>query len=1039
MAKTKHNTGLTLSRNGEKFTAKWVIKAKDVTDQDIRWRRHNGTKWLSWHKKDLGKSTKEYSFKIEDSLKTTKVQVQTKTKAKDHKASDYSDSSYTYTVSAPPDPSLSVTNDASNKTTFKITSNASATSKAWVYKTYYRTRLGSGNWTAWAVASSSSIPYTDNNSNGLTRSMEIKNKGPAGESKVKSAHHYLGAPPIATWGSVSRTNRASYYQMTYSVGLKGSTLLVDKIVPQYYIGTPTSSIGVPNGVSWQDGTDFLYKNGTDKYVLSINTADLVEADECMWARVKTEHDGIPSYSGAYRVLIGAMTAPTCSITVGTISSSGFSVTVDVTDAGTDVPGAYQRVYLEKASAPGIANYIYIGSVPNGDTSVTFTSALDITSESGFGIHVQNVSADGKTMKSGFYTYKMTMPAAPTLNGVTPTTTAGKVHVDWTTNWSAATGAEIAWTDDRDNWTSNDEPETYEVKENATGWFITGLETGKVWYFRVRSVKTEDDQTNCSSWSEEVAIDLASAPAIPILYLSEESITEDGMVTAYWSYITTDGTGQIAAEVVEATNNNGVWTYSDTPLGSTTDAQHVDIYAADQSTWQDGATVYLALRTRSGSGGMSDYSTPVRLVIAGKPTASITATDLVGTNSMTQAFRGDGETTEYVCEYNLSSAPTVTVEGETVSVTYQGDTVTFGTAPADGDEISITYTTTDFNAMTDLPFNVTVATTNAETVSLAIERALDYPLLRPDEETTEGPEGETVYVETISAEATNSFSISLDDLIGRLDDGAKYRLVATATDEFGQEAEDSIDFVVKWAHQAEEPTATFITDADNYIARITPIAPSNFEAGDTCDIYRLSSDKPELIYQGATFGTEYVDPYPAFGVNSGYKLVTVTATGDYITPDNSFAELDTTLSDPPIYTQLDPKTIVIDFGGNSVELPYNITLGNSWSKDFQRTSYLGGSVVGDHNKAVLRDLSADTVLARDLDEATAVQMRALARYAGTCHVRTPEGSSFAADVQISEDRGYDTALISYSINIQKVDSVGFDGMTYADWLKGQETP
>jgi len=62
------------------------------------------------------------------------------------------------------------------------------------------------------------------------------------------------------------------------------------------------------------------------------------------------------------------------------------------------------------------------------------------------------------------------------------------------------------------------------------------------------------------------------------------------------------------------------------------------------------------------------------------------------------------------------------------------------------------------------------------------------------------------------------------------------------------------------------------------------------------------------------------------------------------------------------------------------------------------------------------------------------MRALARHAGLCHVRTPEGSSFTASVQVSEDRGYDSATIDYNLTIQVVDTVGFDGMTYAEWVQ-----
>ena len=174
----------------------------------------------------------------------------------------------------------------------------------------------------------------------------------------------------------------------------------------------------------------------------------------------------------------------------------------------------------------------------------------------------------------------------------------------------------------------------------------------------------------------------------------------------------------------------------------------------------------------------------------------------------------------------------------------------------------------------------------------------------------------------------------------------------------------------------------------------------------------------------------MDPFPAFGPDSGYKVVTVTAAGDYITEDNDFAEYDTT--EEGSYPQLDPGTLVLDFADDRAELPYNIAMSNAWTKGFERTVYLGGHVAGDHNKTVTRDLNATSVLVRGDRDGVAELMRELANYPGICHVRTPEGSSFAADVQVNEASSYDKASVDYQLQIQKVDTVGFDGMTYAEW-------
>ena len=968
---TPANTGLSIARNINTFTASWKIATKSVKSQGLRYRTYDGTNWTDWTTPTISTSATSYAFTLSSSIVAKQIQVQTQIMRKGYTISAWESSSAVFNVNVPPAPTLSVSNDTANRTTFSWSIETSDTDNAWYRSCYYRTKCSTtpdatGGWGAWTAYAGTSLSYTDSTS-GTTRIFQLKAMGPGGESVTRTERHYIGMAPLATWANgnpVTITTKGSYYEMVCKMKLSGSTYNVDSIVPQYCIGEPASDMSCPNGANFTDGIAYTYSNGQTDYALTLATGQIIDEDECLWVRIKTVHDSINSLSAPYRVLTGALKAPTATISPSTPTASGFSVSVNLTNTGTSVPGAYAQVFLEKRSKPGQENYILLGTLPNGTTQRTITSSIDLTSETGYAIHVRNVTADGHSMVSDYDSYSTSMPTAPTLNSVSNTAVAGKVYLTWTNSWSSATGTDIAWTDDPDNWMSNDEPDIYSISEQASGWYITGLETGKVWYFRVRSTLITDETETHTAWSNELKIDLSSAPAVPTLYLSEDCITDDGMVTAYWSFVTTDGTPQSSGEIVTATYSNNTWTYGN-PVAAVAEAQHMDIYAEKQG-WTNGQMVYLALRTRAGSGGVSDYSTPVKLTIAAKPTVAITNAGL--TSGQLRA----------------------------------------------------------------LPMSVTVTTSSAKTLSLAIERATSYPFRRPDGTETEGAIGETVYLRTIPAASSNSFSIALSNLMGRLDDGAYYNLVATVHDDYGQTATATTRFKVAWTHQAWVPSATFVSDQTDYFVTITPVSGTGYASGDTCDIYRVSADKPELIVEGATFGTAYVDPYPAFGVNSGYKLVTVTANGDYITSANMIADYDTTDDEESTYVQLDPGLLVIDFGGDRIELPYNISLGNSWAKDFKRTVYLGGHVAGDHNKAVTRDLTAGTLIARNLDEDTARQMRELANYPGICHVRTPEGSSFAADVQVSEDRNFDSATIDYSLTIQKVDTVGFDGLTKAQW-------
>ena len=110
--------------------------------------------------------------------------------------------------------------------------------------------------------------------------------------------------------------------------------------------------------------------------------------------------------------------------------------------------------------------------------------------------------------------------------------------------------------------------------------------------------------------------------------------------------------------------------------------------------------------------------------------------------------------------------------------------------------------------------------------------------------------------------------------------------------------------------------------------------------------------------------------------------------------------------------------------------------NGISKDFTQTKYLGGAIEGDWNPTVERTTSVRTRVAVKQDSELVEIMRRLAVYSGVCHVRTPDGSSFAANVDVSEDREEKmiNKIASFSLDITRVDATGFDGMTYAEWIK-----
>jgi hypothetical protein len=212
--------------------------------------------------------------------------------------------------------------------------------------------------------------------------------------------------------------------------------------------------------------------------------------------------------------------------------------------------------------------------------------------------------------------------------------------------------------------------------------------------------------------------------------------------------------------------------------------------------------------------------------------------------------------------------------------------------------------------------------------------------------------------------------------------------------------------------------------------ITPIPPNGTAEGDTFDIYRLSADKPELVVEGGEWGTTYVDPYPAIRELGGHRVVFKTKNGDYITEDNNLAWINLA-KDEDDY--IDRDCSIIDFEGAELIVRLNMSVSDEYEKQFTETRYKGGSVVGDWNKGISRKGAVKAVaLAEDLD--TVLTLRELARYEGVCHVRTPNGTSYAADVQVDLDQSFEDVekAVSFNLTITRVDGQELDGMTLEEW-------
>lgn len=842
------------------------------------------------------------------------------------------------------------------------------------------------------ITEDTSILYKNGNS--YTRWFRVRSRGPRGvytsdgsNGWVYKKHVYaLSHQADVTGTSASETEEGGFQCVVdWTVGQSGGQNPIDKTTAQYTITIPDEGLTCPIGVSWNDANISRDTADGDAAVFGID--DQLGKDQCLFIRVNTQHDSNITYGKPQLSYVGFLKDPS------ELSVSTDNVTHKATITATNNSSVEDSILIVRY-VPSSGDPIDVGVIPHGSTSVTVQCPnWDDQEAIAFDVYAIVGTAVKQTRADGVDSYSVTVgmrsqntiseggavPVAP--KNVSVSRVEGKsdtVRVDWDWPWSEAGSAEISWSDHDDAWESTDEPESFLISNlHASHWNISGLETGKTWYVRVRLIAGNMDTSEgvtYGPWSDvsQGTIDLSSAPNKPVLILSNSIIPEDGSTIASWVYTTTDNTAQAYAEV--AIVENGGYT----SIAHALTAQHVTIPAQSENYTLSTGNIYnLVCRVKSASGKLSEWSDIVSLTVAKPISCEIVQTSLVSQHI--ESMRG----VDTLTEMPLS-----------IKVTGAGD---------------------------------------GGITTIVVERAEDYLMIRPDETNFNGNKGEMVLQTSPPLVGINQVSFTTDDLIGPMDDGAVYNIVATVQDGLGQKDSVTLPFEVHWEHQAEEPSAEIVIDEANLIAYIKPIAPANADPEDVADIYRLSADKPELIVEGAIFGETYVDPYPALGDMGGHRIVTRTKNGDYITEENQIAMIDSPeLGVNPIENE--DLLNIIDFEGRQIRFYWETDYSNTWAKDFQETAYLGGSIEGDWNPAVSRSGTLSSKAITVLDQEMLKDVRRLADYPGICHVRTADGSSYAADVQVSEDYTDDEKgmVTNYSLSITKVGSQGFDGMTKEQW-------
>lgn len=562
-----------------------------------------------------------------------------------------------------------------------------------------------------------------------------------------------------------------------------------------------------------------------------------------------------------------------------------------------------------------------------------------------------------------------IPSAPSGITVCRAASSESVYLEWGGVNSAET-YDLEYTTKKEYFDGSNQTTT-ESGIEFTKYTLTGLETGKEYFFRVRAVKGSDK----SPWSGITSVIIGKKPAAPTTWSNETSVITGDSLNLYWMHNSEDGSD---------------WTYSDLEVYVDGVSQTIkDIqnpknpddeseerlpgtYSIDTSQYFEGTTIEWRVRTAGVTKEYGDWSIQRTVHIYAPPTLELRVTD-VNENSIDilESFPF------YV--YGLAGPQTQVPIGYYLTVT---------------------------------------ANEGYETVDNTGKRKVVSP-------------GEQVYFKHFDTSESLLLEMSASHM--DLENNIRYTVACTVSMDSGLSAKSSCEFVVAWTDEAYEPNAEIAIDKETYTASIRPYC-MNARGGLLEDVllsvYRREFDGKFTELATGLDNVKNIcitDPHPALDF-ARYRIVAITkSTGAVSYTDISGYEV----CGDSVIIQWNEEWSYFDtssedemekpvWSGSLLKLPYNIDVSDSNDADVSLVEYIGREHPVTYYGTQKGSKSTWNVAVPKDDKETLYALRRLAIWMGDVYVREPSGSGYWANISVSFSQKHLELTIPVTLNVTRVE-------------------
>ena len=680
---------------------------------------------------------------------------------------------------------------------------------------------------------------------------------------------------------------------------------------------------------------------------------------------------------------------------------------------------------------------------NNATSAYATKKATITAE--HASHVFTIEAGGKykvraraySSKNKIYSEwsdysenKETIPATVTKINDPSAESETSVYLSWSAA-ASATSYEIEYTTKKEYFdkagTSDVKTETSEFTERI----ITGLESGKEYFFRVRAVNS----VGSSDWSGiSMGIAIGVDPDPPTTWSSTTTVVTGEPLILYWMHNSRDGSSETHAELEVFANDVKILSKK---IPKSTDEDEKDLpssYTIDTSVYTEGTKIKWQVRTAGATKSYGQFSTPRTIDVYAPPTLQLNVYDN-HTNEV-------GILTSFPVTVSAIAGPNTQIP-----IGYYL-TVTSGS----------TYETIDSKG-------------NPTTISI----------------------GDVVYSKYYDPpidEAARMFSDVLSANNVDLENGVEYTVSCTVSMNSGLTAESSTTFTVQWEDSFASPNAKIDLNEDTLTTTIVPYCEKSWTAyykveytnykyvktnEDLVRVYgtrinTCTTTTGEPVYSGTAWNGETIyyciveestpvtdvylsiyrrefdggltelateldgekhttitDPHPSLDL-ARYRIVAISkSTGSVSYTDLPGHPIGATC----VIIQWDEDWVPYDvtedaemvepaWTGSLLKLPYNIDVSDNNKSDVTLVKYIGREHPVSYYGTQLGQTSTWSMEIPKSDKETIYALRRLSSWMGDVYVREPSGSGYWANISVSFNLKHRAVTVPVTIDITRVE-------------------